>query len=253
MTRRNQNNLKKKRLHRSFALNTNASIVNPTSRLESMANVMIEELRGIQRNDLKEELLKTYATKTVVSPNHSTFSSSKRNFEKLLSNLHTFDHYVNTRDENKQGQRKHTEISQNESSPVIVPKCKTRRKKHSNFASSMNEMTRTICTRSTKLNSSNDQNNPIISSPVRKRSSSLAVKDDDVKETSTTDKKKHVLTEKLTEHCHPKAIGTDNSNFSCDLILIFLGDDVSSVKVSRRRLRSVLPSSSEHAKLSNDF
>ena len=133
------------------------AVANPTSRLESMAILMIEELRGIQRDDLKEELLKTYATKTT-SPTHSAFLSSKRNLENLLLNLHTFDRYVNTRDENKQGQHEHTEIFQNESSPEIVPKCKTHRKKLPNLAPPINEITRTICTRSTKLNSSNDQN-----------------------------------------------------------------------------------------------
>ncbi|CAF1380060.1 unnamed protein product [Adineta ricciae] len=250
MTRRNQNSLKKKRRYRSFALNTNASTANPTSRLESMANLMIEELRGVQRDDLKEELLKTYATKTASSI-HSAFSSSKINLEKLLSNLHTFDRYVNTPDENKQEQRKHTEIFQDESSPEIMSKSKTCRRKHLNAAPPMNAITRTICTRSTKLNSSNDQN--IISSPVRKRSSSSAAKDNNVKETSTTDKEKHVLTEKLTEQSHPEVIGTDNSKFLCDLILVLLGEDVSNVKVSRRRLRSVLQSSSENAELKNHF
>ena len=176
MTRRNQNNSKRKRLNRSFALNTNASsnvllfllrkvelivfaVVNPTSRLESMANLMIEELRGTHRDDLKEELLKIYATKTA-STTHLAFSSSKRNLETLLSNIHTFDDYVNARDEIQHGQPNHAEVFQDESSSEHVSKRETRRKNHSNFVPSMNEMTRTICTRSTKLNSSNDQNTP---------------------------------------------------------------------------------------------
>ncbi|UJR33454.1 hypothetical protein I4U23_020899 [Adineta vaga] len=244
MLRRNQKNSKKKVLHRkssvshmqrSIPLNINAynqpSIVNPTSRLESMANLMIQELCGTQRDNLKHELLTSYIS-NMITTNNLPLSSSKRSLEQLLSDIHTLDRSIDQQSGTTDitdhelsrstlnldkdtfdaisTQSKSTNLLHDESPSIIVKK---RRRNLKNPVPS-----KTICTRSSKFNSLNtheNENNHIISNRARKQQSS--------------------------------SINTDIKQNS-----IINGEDISGVKVSRKKLQSTVQSP-KCSEITNDF
>ncbi|CAF0739536.1 unnamed protein product [Rotaria sp. Silwood1] len=248
-------------------LNTNAcdqTQPNIISRLESIGNLIINELIGSERNHLKQQLLTSCISKTNTIHN-LPFSSSKTSLKQVLTDLHILDRHtqrqyrtIGTGDNDiniststaninqldiTTTQNNNTNILNDETQLSTATKRKKRQTNHVNLLqtnelkNTPNIITRTICTRSSKLNNVNNnqqQSNPIILNRTRKRRSSLIT-------TQSQNNNNNVVDNIIEE-----------SRLSLQKNI---GNDVSGIKVSRKKLQSSVPSSTliECTKTTNDF
>ncbi|CAF0728183.1 unnamed protein product [Rotaria sordida] len=237
---------------------------NIISHLESIGNLIINELTGSERNRLKQQLLISCISNT--NPIHNLpFSSSKTNLKQVLTDLHTYDCHtqrqyrtigigdndinISTSKTNVNQlditttQNNNTNILNNEIQLSTITKRKKRQINHLNLLqinepknNTSNIITRTICTRSSKLNSLNnnqEQSNSVILHRTRKRRLSLI--------NPSTPSNNNVV---------------DNTIEESHLDLQKnIGNDVSGIKVSRKKLQSSVPllTSIEYSKTINDF
>ena len=144
--------------------------------MESIGNLIIQKLNGTERNHLKQQLSTTI--------NHLLSSSSRKNFKELLNDFNTFDcHYQRQyrtigigHDNNISSNTYKTTIvtpkpinsTDNLNDQVQIPMAiKSRKSKQINSSRIIDNdvkktphtITRTICTRSSKLNTLNNNNN----------------------------------------------------------------------------------------------
>ncbi|CAF0995924.1 unnamed protein product [Adineta steineri] len=245
MLRRSQNKSNKKRANktsasrtgRSTQLNMNACdqrSMNTTSRLELLGKLMIDQLKGSERDHLKEQLSLSGVS-----------SSSRRSLKQLFTDFYTFNerqcHTIGI--DNHETNTNQIDVPVNESQISMTIKRKTRQQTTDNKTKKTPTIiTRTICTRSSKLNSLNnneEQINHVLPNRTRKRRSSLI--NNNINESEINNGDKRIVD-------NTKEISSTNSHK-------ILGGDVSGVKVSRKKLQSSVPSplTIECSKPTNDF
>ena len=160
--------------------------MNITSHLESIGNLIVNKLKGSERSRLKQKLLKSYLSNTSTI-NNLPICSSRRSLQQMLTDLFTLDCHsqrqyrtvgigdnnVNnpsvSKTHNNELDTKIEEIDKiNKLTTDQIPLStvtKRKRKPYNNFLNasqiidneiSMISPIRTICTRSSKLNSLNN-------------------------------------------------------------------------------------------------
>ncbi|CAF3858721.1 unnamed protein product [Rotaria sp. Silwood2] len=236
---------------------------NIISHLESIGNLIINELTGSERNRLKQQLLTSCISNTKTIQN-LPLSSSKASLKQVLTDLHTYDCHsqrqyrtIGTGDNDiniststtninqldiTPTQNNKTNILNDETQLLTAIKRKRRQTNHLNLfqinepKNTPNIVTRTICTRSSKLNNLNnnrEQSNSVILNRTRKRRSSLI--------NTQTQINDNVVDNTVEE----SRFDLQKNN----------GNDVTGIKVPRKKLQSSVPSSTfiEYSKARNDF
>ncbi|CAF3741614.1 unnamed protein product [Rotaria magnacalcarata] len=249
----------------SIQLNTNACNQeenNIISHLESIGNSIINKLTGTERDRLKQQLLISYASHTN-SIHGLSLSSSKTSFKQVLNDLHTFDchtqqQYCTVGTDDHDTSVKNAITTNDNPLDVIIKQqinntnilndqfpsstaIKHHKKKQTTSPiienenkSTPNIITRTICTRSSKLNNLNnneEQPNPVILTRTRKRRSSVT------NNMGTSAPVNHIDDAKEEDHLAAQKTS---------------GNDVCGTRVSRRKLQSSVPSI-ECSKPTNEF
>ena len=145
------------------------AIANIMSHLECIGNTIIGELKGLQRDQLKQRLFSSYRSNTTTR-SHLSFSPTRRSLRDVLDAIRSFDDY-------KQRQCRSIAVGQDLDTLAMIPKSEkntaisndssrrlTKLQQTEKYAPASNPVSarvsstvpRTICTRSSTLKTSHD-------------------------------------------------------------------------------------------------